>query len=79
MSTQRLGANPGYTLQTVVSGVGAATNSHNVELTYDCATTIVVDNTSGSTRQIQLNEILIILELFKQYLLLQNNFPPVAS
>lgn len=76
MSTQRFGANPGYSLEQVVQAVGAATAANNVELTVDMATTIVNDN--GSTRQITRLEVLIVLRLMEEYIG-RMNWPPVAS
>lgn len=66
MATRLYGANPGYALESVTEGVGSATTSHNVELTVDLATSIVSDN--GTTRTISKNEVLIILNLFEQYI-----------
>lgn len=82
MSTRLFGANPGYSLESVTEGVGSATTSHNVELTVDMATSIV--NDGGTTRQIKALEVLIILDLFMQYITRLdsgsgNGWPPVAS
>lgn len=76
MSTQRIGANPGYNLEQITNVVGAATVTNNVELTIDMATTIVNDN--GTTRQISRNEVLLILEMMEQYIT-RMNWPVVAS
>lgn len=66
MATRLYGANPGFNLDNVTEGVGSATTSHNVELTVDLATSVVTDN--GSTRSINREEVLIILDLFSQYI-----------
>ena len=76
MSTILFGANPGYALESVTEGTGSATTSHNVELTVDMATSIV--NTGTTTRQIQRNEVIIILDLFIQYIE-RMNWPIVSS
>ena len=73
MATRLYGANPGFALENVTEGVGSATTSHNVELTVDLASTIVTDN--GSTRSISKTEVLIILELFKEYIVKSNWTP----
>lgn len=73
MATELYGANPGFHLEDVVSGVGSATSANNVELTVDLSTTIVKDG--GSTRTISRTEVLLILELFKEYIV-KNNWPP---
>lgn len=76
MSTILFGGNPGYSLENVTEGTGSATSAHNVELTVDMATTIVNDN--GTTRQIQRNEVILILHLFIQYIE-KMNWPVVSS
>jgi hypothetical protein len=76
MSTQIIGGNPGYSLEKITNYVGSPTTSHNVELTIDMATSIV--NTGTTTRQIQKNEVIILIDLFKQYLE-RLNWPIVSS
>lgn len=76
MSTILFGANPGYAFESVTEGTGSATTSHNVELTVDMATTIV--NDGSTTRQITRMEVLIILNLFTQYIE-KMNWPVVSS
>jgi len=73
MATRRYGLKVGESLEQVTEGVGAATASDNVELTVDLATSIVTDG--GTTRGILKSEVLIILEIFKEYIV-QNNWPP---
>jgi len=73
MATRRYGLKVGESLEQVTEGVGAATSSDNVELTVDLATSIVTDG--GTTRGILKSEVLIILEIFKEYIF-QNNWPP---
>lgn len=74
MATRRFGANPGFQLESVTEAAGAATAVNNVELTVDCASTVVNDN--GTTRKILKEEVLIILNLFEQYIT-RSNWPPV--
>lgn len=66
MATRLYGANPGFSLESVVEAVGSATTTNNVELTVDLASTIV--NDSGTTRTISKKEVLLILNLFEQYI-----------
>ena len=66
MATRLYGANPGYVLENVTEQIGSATTAHNVELTVDLSAAIV--NDSGATRTISKNEVLIILDLFEQYI-----------
>jgi hypothetical protein len=73
MATRLYGANPGYNLEQVTEAAGSATSAHNVELTVDLATTVVADN--GTTRAIQKQEVLIILDLFAQYITRGNWLP----
>lgn len=73
MATRLYGANPGYQLENVTEGVGSATTSHNVELTVDLSASIVTD--AGATRAIQKEEVLIILNLFEQYIIRSNWTP----
>lgn len=72
MATKKYGANVGFSLEQVVSGAGAAT-TNNVELTVDLATSIVNDN--GTTRAIQREEVLVIMELFIEYIVKSNWLP----
>ena len=74
MATRLYGANPGYKAEDVVEGVGSATSANNVELTVDLANTIVLDEGS-STRTISKTEVLIILNLFAQWIT-KGNWPP---
>lgn len=77
MATRLYGANPGYELESVTEAAGSATSAHNVELTVDCANTIVTDaSANGGARAISKNEVLIILNLFEQYIT-RSNWPPV--
>ena len=73
MATRLYGANPSYTLEQVTEGVGSATSAHNVELTVDLSSSIVTD--SGATRSISKNEVLLILDLFEQYITRSNWTP----
>lgn len=73
MATRLYGANPGYELESVTEAAGSATSAHNVELTVDLSSSIVTDN--GATRTMSKNEVLIILNLFEQYIT-RSNWPP---
>lgn len=73
MATRRYGLSQGQILENVTEAVGAAVAANNVELTVDLASTIVTD--SGATRTISKNEVLIILDLFEQYIT-RSNWPP---
>lgn len=74
MATRRWSVAPGASLETVVDAAGAATVTSAIELTVDCASTIVTD--SGATRKITKEEVMFALEEFKQYIT-RNNWPPV--
>lgn len=74
MATRRYSLNVGDQLENVTEAAGAAVATKSVELTVDCAATVV--NDSGATRKIFKNEVLIILELFQQYII-RSNWPPV--
>lgn len=73
MATRLYGLNPSQSLENVNESVGSATTARNVELTVDLANTIVSD--SGTTRTISKNEVLLILEMFMQYIV-RGNWPP---
>lgn len=73
MATRLYGAEPGYSLEQVTEGVGSAVSAHNVELTVNLATTVVQDN--GATRAVSKLEVIIILELFKEYIVRSNWAP----
>jgi hypothetical protein len=70
MATVRFGLSVGQSLEQVVDAVGSATAANNVEITIDQAATIVSD--SGATRIISKNEVLLIMEIFMQYLVRRN-------
>jgi hypothetical protein len=70
VATVRFGLSVGQSLEQVADGAGSATAANNVELTIDQASTIVTD--SGATRIISKNEVLLILEIFQQYLIRRN-------
>lgn len=73
MATRRWSLNPGLQLADVVEAAGAATVTKKIELTVDLATTIVTDN--GSTRGISKQEVLLAMEVIKQYIV-ANIWPP---
>jgi hypothetical protein len=66
MATRLYGANVDANLEQVTEAVGNPTTAHNVELTVDLSAAIVTD--SGATRTVSKNEVLLILELFEQYI-----------
>lgn len=74
MATRRYSVAPGASLETVVDAAGAATVTQAIELTVDCAATVV--NDSGTTRKITKEEVLIALEELTQYIV-RGNWPPV--
>lgn len=67
MATRRYMGNAGDSLETITEAVGAATASKTVELTIDFATSAVTEG--ASTRAIKKLEVLVILNLFEQYIL----------
>jgi hypothetical protein len=71
MATRRYKAKPGTEL--VVEEVGAAVNSHVVEITIDLATTTV--NEGGSTRAIKKEEVLAQIEKIRQKIITGNWLP----
>ncbi len=73
MATRLYGANADFNLEQVTEAVGSPTTAHGVELTVDLSAALV--NDSGSTRTISKNEVLLILELFEQYIT-RSNWPP---
>ena len=65
MATRIYGADQGYALESVTEAVGPATTAHAVELNVDLAA-LVQDG--GVARGISRNEVLIIIDLFEQYI-----------
>ncbi|MEO8837540.1 MAG: hypothetical protein ABI351_02380 [Herbaspirillum sp.] len=77
MSTLLIAGSPGKSLETlVVTTGGSLQGSGAVELQINQATTVVNDN--GSTRQIQKEEVLLLLNLFEQNIV-RMNWPFAAS
>jgi hypothetical protein len=77
MSTFLVGGVVGASLETVYAQTGGALQSTGaVELQINQATTVV--NDSGVTRQISRNEVLILLNIFTQYVE-RMNWPFAAS
>ena len=67
MSTFLLAGTPGNSLETITAQTGGALQTSNpVELQINQATSVVTDN--GATRQIQREEVLLLLNMFEQYL-----------
>lgn len=73
MATRRYKVSPGQTAGQVVEEVGAPTNSNTVELTVDLANTIVT--TTGGTRTISKEEVLLALDLITQKII-NDEWPP---
>jgi hypothetical protein len=78
MSIMLLAAKAGYTLENVAAATGGALQSasNHVELQVNEAATIV--NDAGTTRPISKSEVLLILELFEQYIV-RMDWPYAAS
>ena len=72
MATRLYGANVGYNLESVTEQAGSATTAHSIELTVDMATLV---NDGGATRTIRKSELLIILNLFYQYIERETAWP----
>lgn len=64
MATLRLSTFPGATEAQIVSAVGAATVTSNIELTVDMGNTM-----EGSSRVIQRDEVLLALQRLRDYIL----------
>ncbi len=73
MATRRYKLSPGAGEFSIVEEAGAATNSDAVEVTVDLATTRV--HTEASTRQINKQEVIEILEKVINHLV-KHNWPP---
>lgn len=73
MATRRYKLNAGQTEFNVVEDVGAATHAATVELTVDTDDGEV--NEGSGTRQINREEVLRALDMFKNHIL-RNNWPP---
>lgn len=69
MATIRLGLSVAQSLEQVADGAGSATAANNVEITIDQGT--VVTEGAG-TRIMTKNEVLLILEIFEQYIIRRN-------
>lgn len=77
MSTVLFAGSPGKSLETITVQTGGALQTANaVELQVNQATTVVNDN--GTTRQIQKEEVLLLLNIFEQYII-RMNWPFAAS
>lgn len=74
MATRRYSIPPAGTLEQVVEAVGAAVVTSPVEITVDCAATVVNDN--GTTRKISRSEVLQAIEAATEYIV-RSNWPPV--
>lgn len=74
MATRRYSVNPGLALEDVVEAAGAAVVTKSMELTVDCASTVVTAD--GTTRKITKEEVIFALEEFTQYIM-RGNWPPV--
>lgn len=78
MSTFLMAATAGQSLETISTGVGGAlqTSSNAIELQINQATTVV--NDAGVTRQLSKNEVLLLLNIFEQYII-RMTWPFAAS
>jgi len=74
MATRRYSVAPGFSLEDVVEAAGAATVTKSIELTVDCASSVVTEG--GSTRKITKEEVLFALDQFQQYII-RSQWPPV--
>lgn len=71
MSTFLIAGTPGNSLETVTAQVGGSLQGVGaVELQINQATTVVTD--FGATRQIQKEEVLLLVNLFTQYITRMN-------
>lgn len=80
MSTVLIAGSPGSTVESVAQNVGAGGSlqgSNVVELQVTMATTAV--NDGSSTRQVQREEVLILLNIFSQVIVGYMNWPYAAS
>jgi hypothetical protein len=73
MATVRFKVSPGTKEESIVQEVGAANNSHIVELTVDVATTGV--NEGASTRAIKKAEVLECLKKLENWIIKGNWLP----
>lgn len=73
MATRLYGLSVGETEFSVTEGAGSAVAADSVELTVDIASTVV--NHNGSTRTISKQEVLDILDMFKNHII-KSNWPP---
>lgn len=74
MATRRYSVDPGKALEDVVEAAGAAVATKAIEITIDCASTVVVDG--ATTRKITKEEVLFAIEQFEMYII-RGNWPPV--
>lgn len=74
MATRLYSIEPGANLESMTEAAGSAITTKHIELTVDCASTVVNDGTT--TRKISKNEVLIALDLFAQYIT-RGSWPPV--
>lgn len=73
MATRLYGTNPSETLEQVREGAGSATSSAIVALTVDLATNAITEG--STTRQITKSEVVLALDLYKEYII-KGNWPP---
>ena len=65
----RVGINPSQPLESVVETDGVTTVSNLVEITFDQTTTSIVDGSvAGGARAQKISEILIAIDILKQYI-----------
>ena len=74
MATRRLSIGPNERVEDVVEAAGIATVTKSIEITFDCAATIV--NTTSGTRIMTRDELLHAMIVLEDYIQ-KMNFPPV--
>jgi hypothetical protein len=79
MATRLYSIDPGNSDNQVVSAVGSAIVTKNIELTINTSPTLIPDtNTATGTRAITREEVLEALLKFENFIL-TNNWPPQAT
>lgn len=74
MATIRLSINPQDPLTSVVEAAGLATVTKLIELTYDQGATAITDaSVASGSRQIKRSEILIAIEVLKEFIIQQTD------
>lgn len=74
MATRIYGSNPGGQNVDVVEAVGPTATSAFIAVVVDLASTVV--NDKGTTRTVNLEEVILALENIKAHILRTNTWPP---